>query len=105
MLMELTRAELGDCAVFDDDGFNLSRAPMDAGSSSLASIELGRYELPRRTGDAYLYRVHHPLALWVIQQAKTRTHAGARFVFDYEGYGTKISKQIGRRSGWGRGCQ
>src|SRR3546814_707481 len=91
MLMELTRAELGDCAVFDDDGFNLSRAPMDAGSSSLASIELGRYELPRRTGDAYLYRVHHPLALWVIQQAKTRTLAGARLVFDYEGYGTKIS--------------
>src|SRR3546814_15925998 len=64
---------------------------MDAGSSSLASIELGRYELPRRTGDAYLYRVHHPLALWVIQQAKTRTLAGARLVFDYEGYGTKIS--------------
>src|SRR3546814_8799538 len=26
MLMELTRAELGDCAVFDDDGFNLSRS-------------------------------------------------------------------------------
>src|SRR3546814_4302104 len=84
MLMELTRAELGDCAVFDDDGFNLSRAPMDAGSSSLASIELGSYELPRRTGDAYLYRVHHPLALWVIRQAKTRTLAGARLVREEE---------------------
>ena len=35
-------------------------------------IDLGRYELPRRSGESHLYRVGHPLAAWVIEQAKNR---------------------------------
>lgn len=91
MLMDLTRTELVNYASFDDDGFNLLRAPAGIEDNGHSGIELGRYELPRRSGDAHLYRVNHPLALWVTQQAKTRSLDGAKLVFDYDGYGTKIS--------------
>ena len=91
MLMDLTRAELGDCATFDDEGFNLLRAPATIASSGLAGIEPGRYELPRRSGNAHLYRVSHPLALWVASQAKTRQLAAAKLVFDYDAYGNRVS--------------
>lgn len=90
MLMELTRAELGDCASFDDDGFDLHQAPATT-ISGFDHIEQGRYELPRRSGDAHLYRVSHPLAMWAVKQAKTRQLAAAKLVFDYDGYGTKVS--------------
>ena len=91
MLMDLSRAELDDCASFDDDGFNLRRAPDGIEASGLSGIELGRYELPRRSGEAHLYRINHPLALWITQQAKTRALDGDKLVFDYDGYGTKVS--------------
>ncbi len=102
MLMELSRAELGDCADFDDSGFNLRRAPDGIAASGLSGIELGRYELPRRSGDAHLYRVNHPLALWITQQAKARKLDGAKLVFDYASYGTKVSTLEPYRSktGW-----
>jgi len=102
MLMDLTRAELSDCATFDDDGFDLRHAPAGIESSGPAGIEPGRYELPRRSGEAHLYRVSHPLALWVTQQAKTRALDGAKLVFDYDGYGTKISTLEAYRgkAGW-----
>lgn len=91
MLMDLTRAELRDCAAFDDEGFDLRSTPAAIEGSGLTDIELGRYELPRRSGDAHLYRVTHPLALWVTQRAKTRALDGAKLVFDYNAYGTKVS--------------
>jgi ERCC4-related helicase len=91
MLMDLTRAELGECVTFDDDGFNLHRASAGMVSSGLAGIEPGRFELPRRSGNAHLYRVNHPLALWVTSQAKSRQLAPAKLVFDYNAYGSRIS--------------
>ncbi|MCC6917129.1 SNF2-related protein [Nitrosomonas sp.] len=102
MLMDLSRAELGDCASFDDDGFHLQRAPDGIDASGLAGIELGRYELPRRSGDAHLYRINHPLALWITHQAKARTLDSAKLVFDYDGYGTKIStlEHYRGKAGW-----
>jgi ERCC4-related helicase len=110
MLMDVTRAELGDYATFDDDGFCLRALPLPARGSELrgeagapeSDIPLGRYELPRRSGDAHLYRVNHPLALWVTQQAKSRTLDGAKLVFDYDAYGTKISTLEPHRgkTGW-----
>ena len=102
MLMDLTRAELGDCAAFDDDGFDLRRAPAGIEISGLAGIEMGRYELPRRSGEAHLYRVNHPLALWVTQQAKSRQPDGARLVFDYDAYGSQVStlKAYRGKTGW-----
>ena len=98
MLMDLTRAELADCATFDDDGFVLQSAP----EATLDGIDLGRYELPRRSGDAHLYRIGHPLAVWVAHQAKTRQLASTRLIFDYDAYGTQIStlKAYRGKTGW-----
>jgi len=98
MLMELTEAELGECAVFDENGFDLKRSPSD----DLEGIDLGRYELPRRSGESHLYRVGHPLAEWVTHQAKSRQLSGARLVFDYNGYGNQVStlKAYRGQSGW-----
>ncbi|WP_426319750.1 SNF2-related protein [Pseudoduganella sp. R-43] len=87
MLLDLTRAELGQCAAFDDDGFSLQRRP----DTGLSEIELGRYELPRRSGEAHLYRLSHPLAEWVTSQAKNRKLGQAKLVFDYEAYGAQVS--------------
>ena len=102
MLMDLTRAELGDCAIFDDEGFNLHRTPVGIENNDVAGVALGRYELPRRSGDAHLYRVNHPLALWVAQQAKSRALDGVKLVFDYDAYGTKIStlEPYRGKAGW-----
>ncbi|MDF9393799.1 MULTISPECIES: SNF2-related protein [Methylococcus] len=102
MLMNLTRAELGDCADFDDDGFNLRRAPDGIEASGLSGIALGRYELPRRSGEAHLYRIHHPLAQWVLQQAKSRKLDEAKLVFDYDEHGTKVStlEPYRGKAGW-----
>lgn len=94
MLMDLTRAELRDRALFDDDGFTLHRAP--------DGIEHGRYELPRRSGDAHLYRINHPLALWVAEQAKGRVLEGAKLMFDYGSHGTKVSTLEAYRGKSGR---
>lgn len=98
MLMDLTRTELADCATFDVDGFVLQSAP----EAALDGIDLGRYELPRRSGDAHLYRIAHPLAVWVAHQAKTRELARTRLIFDYEAYGTHIStlKAYRGKTGW-----
>jgi len=102
MLMDLTRAELAHCAAFDDDGFDLRHIPTGIEHGGLVGIELGRYELPRRSGDAHLYRINHPLARWGIEQAKARVLDGARLVFDYNAYGSKISTLEAYRgkAGW-----
>lgn len=66
-LMALTRFELGDLATFlSESSFDLHRAP--EGTEAPA----GRYELPRRSGDAHFYRLSHPLADAVLAVAKTR---------------------------------
>jgi len=102
MLMDLTRAELFHCAVFDQDGFHLHHIPTGIERSDLEGIELGRYELPRRSGDAHLYRINHSLARWGIEQAKARILNMARLVFDYNAYGSKISTLEAYRgkAGW-----
>jgi superfamily II DNA or RNA helicase len=98
MLLDLTRAELAESVLFDDDGFVLQRVP----ASALHDVELGRYELPRRSGDSHLYRIGHPLAEWVTEQAKNRELPGTKLVFDYEAYGTQIStlKPYRGKTGW-----
>ncbi len=102
MLMDMTRTELGDYASFDEDGFRLLGFPAGIESSDLVGVELGRYELPRRSGDAHLYRINHPLALWLTQQVKLRELEGTRLVFDYEAYGSQVStlKNYRGKAGW-----
>lgn len=98
MLLELTRAELQDYANFDEHGFTLKHSP----APSLSSVELGRYELPRRSGESHLYRINHPLAVWITDQAKARTLTPTKLVFDYETHGIKIStlEPYRGKSGW-----
>ncbi len=98
MLMDLTEAELGENAEFDQGGFTLKHSPC----AELDGIDLGRYELPRRSGEAHLYRINHPLAVWITEQAKTRKLSGARLAFDYDGYGTQVStlKVYRGQTGW-----
>lgn len=99
MLMDLTRAELGDMASFDDEGFNLQRVP---DGLAAAGVSPGRYELPRRSGEAHLYRIGHPLAVWLAEQAKSRTLESAKLVFDYAAHGQKVStlESYRGKSGW-----
>nr|ART40253.1 K392 [uncultured bacterium] len=121
MLMELTQAELSDCATFDAQGFVLHHLPGDllpspasgereargakpvgAEGEALTTVPLGRYELPRRSGEAHLYRLGHPLAEWVAHRAKHRQLPCVRLVFDYDAHGAQIStlKAYRGQTGW-----
>ena len=60
LLMQLTRHELGGHAEFMRRFF--VPAARTARSRSEPDIPLGLYELPRRSGEAHLYRLNHPLA-------------------------------------------
>jgi len=87
MLMELTRYALGDSAEFleGQSAFRLKSCPFPG------DIPLGLYELPRRSGEAHLYRLAHPLAEHVLAQAKGRVLPPAEIVFDYTNYRPTVS--------------
>lgn len=78
MLMRLSRHELNGYARFSD-----SEEEFDLNSNPFPDIEipLGRYELPRRSGDAHLYRLGHPLAKRLVTQAAARTLGPGEVVF------------------------
>jgi len=97
-LMALTRHELGDSARFvGDDAFILWTRPFKQ-----AGIPVGRYELPRRSTNAHVYRLGHPLAEALIERAKARVLDPAEVVFDYSAYEGKISSiaQLQGHAGW-----
>jgi adenine-specific DNA-methyltransferase len=86
ILMQLTRHELGDHAEFlTDSSFRLKSCPFSG------DIPLGLYELPRRSGEAHLYRLAHPLAEQVLAQAKNRVLEPAELTFDYSKHDGKVS--------------
>lgn len=99
LLMDLTQAELHGYAEFDSDGFTLAQTPPGVQPSDALP---GRYELPRRSGEAHLYRTGHPLAQALIDQAKDRQLPLAKVRFSYDGYGTKVStlQALRGQSGW-----
>jgi hypothetical protein len=63
---------------------------------------LGRYELPRQSGEAHLYRTGHPLAQALVQQAQNRKLPLAKLRFDYAARGIKLStlEPLRGRRGW-----
>ena len=99
LLMDLTQAELHGYAEFDHDGFTLAQTPPGVQPSDAPP---GRYELPRRSGEAHLYRTGHPLAQALIDQAKDRQLPLAKVRFSYDGYGAKVStlQALRGQSGW-----
>ncbi|MGX2948282.1 SNF2-related protein [Frederiksenia canicola] len=93
LLLNFTRSALGEHATFDAHGFTLNGLPENL-SDGLGHIPAGRYELPRQSGTAYLYRISHPLAQALLEQAKSCHCPPAKLVFDYGEY----QKQHGRIS-------
>lgn len=91
MLMEVTHFFLQDHAVFLDgkkESFRLNSLPFQSANDS---IPLGLYELPRRTGDAHLYRLGHPLAQCLLDKIKSDSLETAAIVFDASGARPKVS--------------
>lgn len=111
LLMRFTRAALNGHAEFDGDetGFKLNTVPdflpspaggRGAGGVGL-TISLGRYELPRRSEEAHIYRLAHPLAQSLLEQAQHQSLQPCKLVFDYDAYGAKVSvvEQLRGQSG------
>jgi ERCC4-related helicase len=93
LLMRFTRAALGGHASFDEDdtGFVLTGLPDGVEDGNLTSIPLGRYELPRRSEEAHIYRMAHPLAQGLIDYAQRAPLPPSKLVLDYDAYGAKVS--------------
>ena len=100
LLMQLTHHELNGHAEFRGDGvFRLTSQPFPELSDK---IPLGLYELPRRSGEAHLYRFNHPLAEAIVNRAKSHLLPPAEVHFDYarhEGRVSILEPYIGQ-SGW-----
>lgn len=106
LLMKFTRAALNGHAEFeeDDTGFNLNSLPAflpspsgrEAGGEG-AVIPLGRYELPRRSEEAHIYRMAHALAQTLIEHAQRQPLQPSKLMFDYDAYGSKVSVVEGLR--------
>ncbi|TIW88759.1 MAG: DEAD/DEAH box helicase, partial [Mesorhizobium sp.] len=99
-LMKLAAHELAGQAEFiDSSSFRLNLVPSWVTSEG---VPTGLYELPRRTGEAHLFRVQHPLGEAIIDRAKTRELPAAELVFNYsnhEGRVSQIEPLVGK-SGW-----
>lgn len=110
LLMNLTRIELGGRATFDPESgrsFTLHRSPRD-------DVSPGRYAIPtrderlREDSEArpgeHRYRLGHPLAQHLVEQAKARFLAGEveHLHFDYGAHTGLIGALRDRRgsSGW-----
>jgi len=106
LLTQLTRHELRDHAEFlDESSFRLKSSPFPGDVAAIPipiPIPLGLYELPRRSGEAHLYRLGHPLAEAIIHRAKERDLPIQELRFSYSDHEGKISSlepYIGT-SGW-----
>ena len=89
LLIQLSQHELAHHADFiNDSSFRLSSQPFP---SQTSKIPLGLYELPRRSGDAHLYRLNHPLAESLLTRAKNRELPAAEIHFDYGQHDGKVS--------------
>jgi ERCC4-related helicase len=96
-LMRITAHELNGHADFlNDYSFRLNSSPFHT------HIPLGLYELPRRSGDAHLYRLGHSLAEAIIKQAKDRVLPVQEVCFNYSQHQGTISalKPFVGKSGW-----
>ncbi len=99
-LMRLTEYELqGHAEFLGDSSFRLKTCPFPA---ALGGIPLGLYELPRRSGEANLYRLNHPLAEAILAQAKVRELPVQEIRFDYDSHEGIVSilEPIVGQSGW-----
>ena len=98
-LWELTRHRLGGAAEFDvrEFAFTLKQNPFPG-----ETIHPGPYRMGKHGTDANTYRVGHPLAQRLLQQAKDLTLPVCEVEFDYTHSGKKISsiERCQHESGW-----
>lgn len=103
-LMRLTQHELANHAEFISDSDSESITSFRLHSNPFPEVEIptGLYELPRKSGEAHLYRLQHPLAQAIYHQACTRELPAAEVVFNYDQYAGKISilADLPEKSGW-----
>lgn len=86
MLMQLTQYALGPHAEFiNDSAFRLITSPFNGDAPP------GLYELPRRSGEAHLYRIGHPLAQRILAQVKAQALPPAEVAFDLSHYAGKVT--------------
>ena len=110
LLMRFTSGALNGHAEFTDDetSFVLKATPSFLGNmTGFGELDAGRYELPRRSEDAHIYRLGHPLAQALLQHAKqqpglTTTSPATKIVLDYAAYGAKVSvvEPLRGQHGW-----
>lgn len=88
ILWNLTQYELRDYARFDmgELNFYLHAMPKDC-----PEVPSGPYHLGREFGNAHRYRLGHPLAQYIIGQAKQRPLEGAEIQFQYSDWGPRAS--------------
>ena len=87
-LIQLTQHELKEHARFiNDSAFELLSQPF----SDAADVPLGLYELPRRSGEAHLYRLSHPLAEQVVSRAKSHDLPLSEVEFRYADHEGRIT--------------
>lgn len=93
LLVRFTRAMLDEHANFDENefGFTLKSLPPSVSELDIAGIPLGRYELPRRSEEAHIYRIQHPLAQNLLKTAQKAQLKPVKLYLNYEAYGSKIS--------------
>lgn len=99
-LMKLASHELdGDADFIDSSSFRLNAVPNWLTDEA---VPTGLYELPRRTGDAHLFRVNHPLGQAIVTRAQSRDLPVAEIAFDYSGHEGRISQieLLKGQSGW-----
>ena len=97
LLIDLTRYEMRSHAEFlNESSFRVTSCPFTG------DIPLGLYELPRRSGEAHLYRLNHPLAEAVLARAKSRDLPTQEVRFDYGAHDGKISvlEPLLGKAGW-----
>ena len=102
LLMRFTRGALHGHADFTDDDTSFVLKSLPSNVADLDDSQMGRYELPRRSDDAHIYRLGHPLAQALLQQAKLQPLGAAKVMLDYAAYGNKVSvlEPLRQRGGW-----
>ena len=105
LLIQVTRHELrGHADFLNDATFRLRSIPETLRPLCPPgdAIPLGLYELPRRSGEAHLYRPTHPLAEAILTLAKSRSLPPTELRFDYAGHDGKVSilHPLLGQSGW-----
>jgi len=86
MLWEITQHILDGMAIFDEGAltFKLNKVPVH-------NVPTGVYTLERQDELYHHYRLHSPLAQWVLQQATTKDLPDAELVFQLSGSSRKIT--------------